>query len=343
VSLGPLMTDIAGTGLTQPDRELLASPAVGGVILFARNYESPAQLSSLTADIHALRTPPLIVAVDQEGGRVQRFRDGFTPLPPAHRIGRHYDLDPALGRALAEDAGYVMAGELLACGVDLSFAPVLDVARGVSEVIGDRAWHADPEIVGVLGQACMAGMRAAGMAAVGKHFPGHGAVVADSHVSLPVDKRFYEDIEEDIAPFARLVRAGIAGIMMAHVVYPDVDDAPASLSRRWIADVLRGRLDFRGVVYSDDLSMAGAAVAGDAADRARAALAAGCDVLLVCNDRAAAERVAELLAGHSDPVSQVRLARMHGRRHDAPDDPRRAEAVERLARLGETPPLRLHT
>jgi beta-N-acetylhexosaminidase len=342
MSLGPLMLDVAGLELTAADRELLAAPAVGGVILFTRNYASREQLNALTRSIHALRTPPLIVSVDHEGGRVQRFREGFTALPSAHLIGRQYDIDPRSAHALAEDVGYILAAELLACGVDLSFAPVLDLARGVSEVIGDRAFHRDPGVVGELGQACMTGMRAAGMAAVAKHFPGHGAVVADSHVSQPVDRRFLEEIEEDMAPFARLVRAGAAGMMMAHVVYPALDSLPASLSQRWIHGLLRQQLDFRGVVCCDDLSMAGAAVTADPLERARLALAAGCDLLLVCNDRAAAERLVEALADYSDPVSQVRLARMHGRRHDAAgDESRRLAAVARIERLDETPSLRL--
>jgi len=337
------MIDVAGLELTDADRELLASPAVGGVILFTRNYANRAQLTELTAAIHAIRTPPLIIAVDHEGGRVQRFRSEFTVLPNARLIGRQYDIDADTGRALAEDAGYLMAAELLACGVDLSFAPVLDLARGVSEVIGDRAFHRDPEIVGTLGQAYVAGMRAAGMAGVGKHFPGHGAVVADSHVSLPVDRRFYEDIEEDVAPFARLIRADVAGIMMAHVVYPAVDPLPASLSKRWIGELLRRQLDFRGVVYCDDLSMAGAAVVGDALARAQYALEAGCDVLLVCNDRPAAERLVEALGDRSDPPGQVRLARMHGRAPDpVADAARRAQAVERIARLQDSPSLQLN-
>jgi beta-N-acetylhexosaminidase len=337
------MIDVAGLELTDADRELLASPAVGGVILFTRNYANREQLTALTEAIHALRTPPLIVAVDHEGGRVQRFRSGFTVLPNAHLIGRQYDIDPDLGRALAEDIGYLMASELLACGVDLSFAPVLDLGRGVSEVIGDRAFHRDPEIVGTLGQAWVSGMRTAGMAGVAKHFPGHGAVVVDSHVALPVDRRFFEDIEEDIAPFARLVRADVAGIMMAHVVYPAVDALPASLSKRWIEELLRRRLDFRGVVYCDDLSMAGAAVVGDALARAQYALDAGCDVLLVCNDRPASERLVEALAGRRDPLGQVRLARMHGRAAEITvDAARRAQAAERLARLQDSPNLQLN-
>jgi len=343
MSLGPLMIDVAGLELTAADRELLASPAVGGVILFTRNYASREQLTALTAAIHSIRTPPLIVAVDHEGGRVQRFRSGFTVLPNARLIGRQYDIDADLGRALAEDVGYLMASELLECGVDLSFAPVLDLARGVSEVIGDRAFHRDPEVVGTLGQAWVSGMRAAGMAGVAKHFPGHGAVVADSHVALPIDRRFFEDIEEDIAPFARLVRADVAAVMMAHVVYPAVDPLPASLSKRWIDELLRRRLDFRGVVYCDDLSMAGAAVVGDALARAQHALDAGCDVLLVCNDRPASERLAEALAGRSDPLGQVRLARMHGRAPEAAaDGARRAQASERIARLQDSPSLQLN-
>ena len=343
MSLGPLMIDLARLELDDADRELLASPAVGGVILFTRNYASRAQLIELTAAIHALRQPPLIVAVDHEGGRVQRFRDGFTVLPNAQLIGRQHDIDPAAARSLAEDVGFLMASELLACGVDLSFAPVLDLARGVSEVIGNRALHRDPEVVGTLGHAWVSGMRAAGMAAVAKHFPGHGAVVADSHTSVPVDRRFYEDIEEDMAPFGRLIRSGLAGIMMAHVVYPAVDSLPASLSQRWIGEVLRGRLGFHGVVYCDDLSMEGAAVAGDVAARARFALAAGCDVLLVCNDRLASEQVAEALTQHSNPVSQVRLARMHGRRRDgAAETSRVAEAAARIARLQDSPTLKLN-
>jgi beta-N-acetylhexosaminidase len=343
MSLGPLMIDLAGLELSDEDRALLESPAIGGVILFTRNYASRTQLVELTDAIHAVRKPPLIVTVDHEGGRVQRFRDGFTRLPNAQLIGRQHDLDPQAARTLAEDVGFLMASELLDCGVDLSFAPVLDLARGVSEVIGNRAFHRDPEVVGTLGQAWVSGMRAAGMAAVAKHFPGHGAVVADSHTSVPVDRRFYEDIEEDMAPFGRLVRSGLAGVMMAHVVYPAVDRLPASLSKRWIEEILRGRLGFQGVVYCDDLSMEGAAVAGDVASRARFALAAGCDVLLVCNDRPACVELAQALADHTNPVSQVRLARTHGRRRDdGSDSARLAEAATRIAGLQDSPTLKLN-
>jgi beta-N-acetylhexosaminidase len=314
MSLGPLMADIEGTALTPADRDFLMHPAVGGVILFSRNYRAPDQLAALTAEIHALRTPPLLVAVDQEGGRIQRFRDGFTALPPARWLGRRYDVDPDTGRRLARHAGWLLAAELGAVGVDFSFAPVLDLDWGLSEVIGDRAFHAAPEAVGELAAAYMHGMQDAGMAAVAKHYPGHGAVVPDSHEELPVDRRPYAEIMEDLRPFERLVRAGIPGIMTAHVVYSEVDVRPATFSRWWIGEELRGRLGFNGAVFSDDLSMKATESVGSMSRRARAALDAGCDMVLVCNDRARAEATAEGLSDHRHPPSLVRLARFHGRR-----------------------------
>ncbi len=317
MTLGPIMLDLAGTSLCDDDRRLLVAPSVGGVILFSRNYRSPAQLADLCAQIRALRRPPLLIAVDQEGGRVQRFRDGFTALPSARQIGLGYDADETGARRYAWLCGWLMAAELRALGVDLSFAPVVDLDRGLSEVIGDRAFHADPESVGDLAQSYAAGMRDAGMVATAKHFPGHGAVAADSHHRLPVDRRQYEDITDDIEPFARLIRAAVGAVMMAHVVYEQVDLVPASFSRRWIGDELRGRLGFRGVVFSDDLSMVAAEGIGDIETRARTALVAGCDMVLVCNDRPAAERVVEHLADISDPVSQSRLPALRGRA--APD------------------------
>lgn len=312
--LGPVMLDLAGLELSPEERELLRHPAVGGVILFTRNYHSPEQVTALVSAIHALREPRLLVAVDHEGGRIQRFRAGYTALPAARRLGEIYDTRRRRAKQLAEQCGFVMASELRAAGVDFSFAPVLDLDRGVSAVIGDRAFHSDPEIVADLAHSYMSGMQQAGMAATGKHFPGHGAVAADSHLAVPVDERRYEDIySEDIVPFERMIHYGLAAIMPAHVIYSAVDEAPAGFSAFWLKDVLRSRLNFQGVIFSDDLSMEGAATAGGYTERARAALDAGCDMVLVCNRRDAAIEVIESLEGYSDPVAHLRLARMHGR------------------------------
>jgi len=314
MSLGPVMLDVASHALTAEERERLQHPLTGGVILFSRNYESPEQIESLVRDIHALRTPPLLVAVDHEGGRVQRFREGFTALPAVARFGEIWDENPARGRRLAETAGWLMATELRAIGVDFSFAPVLDVDKGISEVIGDRSFHATPDAVSDLAHAWMNGMHRAGMAATGKHFPGHGGVEADSHVSVPVDERRYEDIYmEDIVPFERMIEFGLEAIMPAHVIYSRVDPNPAGFSRFWLQQVLRGQLGFEGVIFSDDLSMEGARVAGGIVARARAAQAAGCDMVLVCNDPVAAGELLDGLGHHDNPASHLRLARMHGR------------------------------
>lgn len=313
MTLGPLMVDVAGTELTAEDRRVLAHPLVGSVILFTRNFESVPQLERLVAEIRAVRTPPLIVTVDHEGGRVQRFRKDYTVLPSNRAIGHAYEQDPEAGRALAWQCGWLLAAELRATGIDMSFAPCVDLDYGVSEVIGDRAYHRDPEIVARLAVACLQGMRAAGMAATAKHFPGHGAVVADSHKALPVDRRRVEDLGDDLLPYRRLIANGLSSIMVGHVQFPEVDEAPASFSRRWIQQELRWKLGFTGAVFSDDLSMGGAAYAGDVPERARRALAAGCDVLAICNDRPAVLATLEQLAGAADPLGQVRLARLHGK------------------------------
>jgi beta-N-acetylhexosaminidase len=318
MTLGPLMVDLQRQELAAEEREVLLHPAVGGVILFSRNYHSPEQITELAAAIHALREPHLLVAVDQEGGRVQRFRDGFTHLPPVSLLGTLYDREPARARQLARVTGWLMAAELRAVGVDISFAPVLDLDQGISTVIGDRALHGRPEVVADLAHAYQYGMQQAGMVATGKHFPGHGGVEADSHLALPVDPRPLRDIRQwDLLAFERMIHYGLAGIMMAHVVYPEVDSLPAGFSRIWIRDVLRGQLGFHGIVFSDDLSMAAAAAGGGYEERARLALEAGCDMLLVCNAPVEAGRLAEALQGHDDPVAHTRMARMHGR--PAPD------------------------
>jgi beta-N-acetylhexosaminidase len=314
MSLGPLMLDVAGTVLTASDREVLAHPLVGSVILFTRNYVDPQQLQALVGDIQSLRSPPLLIAVDHEGGRVQRFRAGFSALPPLHRIGHAFDADATQGLAMARALGWLMAAELAACGVDFSFAPCVDLDYGLSEIIGDRAFHAQPEAVAQLAIAYIHGMRAAGMAATAKHFPGHGAVVADSHVALPVDRRELVDMEQDLLPYRRLIANGLPAVMVAHVLYPAVDSVPASFSRRWINGVLRTELAFGGLVFADDLTMAGAAAVGDLVQRARHALAAGCDVLPVCNDRPGVERLLGRLRVQIEPASQLRLVRMRGRR-----------------------------
>jgi len=314
MSLGPVMLDLEGTTLQAGEREMLQHPLVGGVILFSRNFESPEQLMELVADIHQVRHPRLLVSVDHEGGRVQRFRDGFTHLPAARIFGQIYEHDRRRARHLADRAGWLLAAELRAVGVDFSFAPVLDIDRGVSEVIGDRAFHSDPQVVSELALAFVHGMQGAGMAATGKHFPGHGGVEADSHVAIPVDERSEVDLSaEDLVPFERLLTNGLGGIMPAHVIYSAVDEHSAGFSRYWLKDVLRGRLRFEGLIFSDDLSMEGASVAGGYVERAEAALDAGCDVVLVCNNRTGAEAVLDGLRVDADPVLHARLARMHGR------------------------------
>ena len=310
---GPVMIDLAATELAAEDAELLRHPAVGAVILFSRNYESPAQLRELVASIRACRETPLLITVDQEGGRVQRFRDGFTRLPPMSVLGALYEEDSANGLLMAELCGWVLAGELREQDVDLSFAPVVDLDFGASAVIGDRAFHDDPDVVFRLARALITGMRAGGMAATAKHFPGHGGVVADSHVDSPVEERPLEDLKRwDMLPFARLARMELPSVMMAHVIYPDVDTVPASFSVRWIQDILRHELNFSGAVIADDLCMAGAAVIGDFGDRARAALDAGCDLLPVCNDRAAAIAVIETVGEQDLPATRLRLSRLLG-------------------------------
>ena len=314
MSLGPLMVGIAGIELDEVERDVLGHPSVGGVILFSRNYRCREQLRALCDAVHALREPPLLIAVDHEGGRVQRFRNGFSTLPAAARYGMLHDRDPALGRRVARIGGWVMASELRAGGVDFSFAPVLDLGRGVSTVIGDRALHHDPDTVCALARAFLAGMRDADVGGVGKHFPGHGGVTADSHRTLPVDRRSYADLElADLVPFERLAASDLAGIMPAHVVFECLDSRPAGFSRRWIGDVLRLKLGFQGVVFSDDLDMAAAAAGGDHVERARAALDAGCDMVLACNDRQAAVAVVDGLKIERDPVRTARLSRMRGR------------------------------
>ena len=314
MALGPIMADLDGSVLNPEDREILLHPLIGGLILFSRNYESPEQLSELVADIHALRHPRLLIGVDQEGGRVQRLRSGFTRLPALRVIGAEFDRDRRVGLTLAENCGWVMASELRAVGIDFSFAPVLDLGNEVSSVIGDRGFHHDPDAISWLAQAYMQGMSAAGMSAVAKHFPGHGSISADSHLETPVDDRELVDIRmKDLIPFARLSRSGLTAIMPAHVIYPRVDPSPAGFSRLWLHDILRIELGFQGTIFSDDINMAGAAVGGDYPARARAALAAGCDMVLVCNQRAGLVEVLQSLQVHGEPLAQVRLMRMHGR------------------------------
>jgi len=309
-ALGPLMIDIEGSTLTELDRERLCHPLVGGIILFTRNYTDPEQLTALTAAIHALRQPPLLIAVDHEGGRVQRFRQGFTRLPAMARLGQAWDEDPERALNLSRQVGYVLAAELRARGVDFSFTPDLDLDYGRSSVIGSRAFHRRPEAVMALAGALIAGLEAGGMGACGKHFPGHGWVEADSHVAVPVDERSLEALQEDIRPYRELP---LDAVMPAHVIYPEIDDKPSGFSKKWHA-YLRNDVKFDGVVFSDDLSMAGARVAGDTLARVEAAYQAGCDMLLLCN---APDKVGEVLARwqvrwqvERDPLRSARLTRL---------------------------------
>ncbi len=334
--LGPVILDIEGLTLADDEARLLKRPIVGGLILFARNYRDRDQLAALVGQVRALR-PDMVIAVDQEGGRVQRFRDGFTRIPPMQVLGRTCQENQTVGLELTRDCGWVMASELRSLDIDISFAPVLDLDDAYSQVIGDRSFSPDPEVATAAAAAFMEGMHQAGMATTGKHFPGHGSVRADSHLEQPVDPRSLEDIRQrDLRPFAALL-AQLDAIMPAHVLFPAIDANPVGFSEYWLRTMLRGDLGFDGVIFSDDLSMAGAAVAGGYIERARCALKAGCDAVLICNNPAGAATVVEALEQSQQPQS-TRLARMRSRQPAMPlaelqQSTRWGSTRERLAQL----------
>jgi beta-N-acetylhexosaminidase len=333
--IAPLMIDLAGPELRPEERQRLGDPRVGGVILFSRNYTGRGQLSALVAAVRACRLAPLLIATDHEGGRVQRFRDGFSALPAMATLGHYYLAAPALALQAAEDVGFVLAHELLACGLDFSFTPVLDLDFGRSAVIGDRAFSADPTTVVALAGALVRGLEAAGSAGVGKHFPGHGHVAADSHTDLPVDLRDRAELEgADLLPF-RALAAGLRGMMPAHVVYASCDPHPAGFSRFWLRDMLRTQIGFAGAIFSDDLAMAGALGAGRPAQRAAAAFAAGCDMALLCNDPAAVDTLlAEIGAVVAPTGAGERLARLRARPSGRAALARYTDACRRLDHCG---------
>ena len=300
---GPLMLDLLGTTLQSDERTLIQHPSVGGLIFFARNFESKKQLMALVSEIKALR-PKLLLAVDQEGGRVQRLQAGFTRIPPMQAFGRLYEGRPDEALKLAKDCAWLMAAEVLACGIDFSFAPVLDVDENHCKVIANRAFSPKPESVAKLGKAFIAGMREAGMASTGKHFPGHGAVKGDSHLELPADTReFSEIMAHDGATFKALMPEGMDAVMPAHILFPEVDSLPVGFSKHWLQKVLRTELGFKGVIFSDDLSMAGAIGMGTYSQRAALALQAGCDMVLACNNRKGALEVLAWLEGNEMKIS----------------------------------------
>ncbi len=309
--IGPLMMDLEGYVLTGHEKLMLAHPGVGGIILFSRNYQSIDQVSSLIREVRDIRGARFLIAVDQEGGRVQRFQSEFTRLPAAACFAEASLNDPTQLRTLTESAGWLMAVELCSVGVDFSFAPVLDVDFGVSTIIGDRSFAKLPERVAECASGFRKGMQQAGMSAVGKHFPGHGGVALDSHLALPIDDRNYEELMAcDIQPFKAMIDQGLEAIMPAHVVYSSVDKMPAGFSEYWLKTVLRDQLGFEGVIFSDDLSMAGAEFAGTYTDRVRLALGAGCDMVLICNSPGSAESVLDVVAEYSTTERNKRLESM---------------------------------
>jgi beta-N-acetylhexosaminidase len=331
--IGPIMIDITGATLSQYDKEKIAHPNTGAVILFARNYESPKQVAALNQQIKAARKGEILIAVDQEGGRVQRCQAGFTQIPPAAAYAEQPEL--------TEGAGWLMASELLVLGFDFSFAPVLDIDAGVSDIIGNRSFSQNTQQACELTSAFRKGMRRAGMSAIGKHFPGHGAVALDSHLTLPIDERDFETIyQKDILPFKRLIEEGLEGVMPAHIVYPAIDELPAGFSSVWINDILRQRLDFNGVVFSDDISMQGAASVGSFEERARLAQQAGCDMILVCNHEKAAEDVLDAVPIEYNRVREQRLLFMLGKgtsnQIELKNNPEWLDLCQKISKLSET-------
>lgn len=337
MGLGPLMVDVQGEVLTQEEKDLLLSPAVGGVILFARNYHDREQVQALVEEIHALRHPRLLVAVDQEGGRVQRFRERFVALPCMHALGDLYDHDAEEGIESAHSCGWLMATELRQVGVDFSFAPILDLDFGICSVIGDRSFHKDVDVVTMLASSFVRGMREAGMEAVGKHFPGHGGVVEDSHIEFPIDQREMRDLQmADLVPFARMIEHGLPGLMSAHVVYNKMDNLPASFSSFWLTKVLREQLGFQGALFSDDLTMRAATVIGDIEQRVQSALSAGSDMALICNAPEDARRAVHSKMDYVSPTSEIRLTRFHGKNpayEQSEYEARWATSLERVRNL----------
>ncbi|OAJ34362.1 beta-N-acetylhexosaminidase [Piscirickettsia salmonis] len=312
--LGPLLVGIESTYLSREEHRLLAHPLIGGVILFARNYSDPEQLAKLTAQVKAVKSPRLMIAVDQEGGRVQRFRNGFSAIEAMSHLGERYNNDSQKALQEAVGVGWLLASELLSCGVDFSFTPVLDLRDDASQVIGQRAFSDQPEIVAALGEKLMQGMRQAGMTvAVGKHYPGHGGVVEDSHLTLPVDTRSFSELwQKDLLPFRKMIQAGLAGVMASHVVYPQIDQASAGYSRYWLQNILREQLGFNGLVFSDDLGMGAAFHQGDALARVQAALQAGCDMALLCNERDDVLAVLDSLPSSLATDLSVRIQNFYG-------------------------------
>lgn len=310
---GPIMVDVQGTALKQEEKELLKHPGVGGVLLFSRNYSSKDQIKDLVQEIRNAAHHPLLIAVDHEGGRVWRFKEGFTKLKPARDYGLLYENNQEQAFQTTKQAGFTMAAELLDCGIDLSFAPVLDIDRGLSEVIGDRAFHRDPHIIALLAKAFIEGMNQAGMKATGKHFPGHGGLRADTHFKEAIDKRTLEILwNEDIVPFASLAKI-LGGIMPAHVIYPEVDSVPAGYSHIWLKDILRKKLGFEGAIISDCLSMKAAAIGGDYILRARMAIDAGCDLVILCQQSLETlNKVLDKLDRSLDVTASNRLKALQG-------------------------------
>ncbi len=343
---GFIMLDIDGYELTAADRNLINASNVGGVILFSRNYKSPEQIINLIDDIRNIKSPSPLIAVDHEGGRVQRFRDGFTSIPPMRKVGQFFDINSDKASKLANTIGWIIGSELRSVGVDICFAPCVDLDWGISSVIGDRSFHRDKLTVEILSHQFSLGMISAGMSPVAKHFPGHGSVAADSHTDLPVDRRDFSDLLDDIFPYEGLIRKKvIPAIMMSHVIYKEADPFPASLSEYWINNHLRNQLQYNGVIFCDDLSMQALRGYGSVRERATAALNAGCDMILVCNDRESAEQVVESHKNYRNYGSMVRLASIHGKKSITRDalllDDKWINARDYLMDFNEKPNLEL--
>jgi beta-N-acetylhexosaminidase len=339
------MIDLRGTVLLAEERDWLTQQAVGGVILFKRNFVDADQIRELIAEIHALRTPPLLVAVDQEGGRVQRFGAPFTELPVPRLLGHLYDQDQRAGLRAARSFGWLMAAELRAVGVDLSFAPVVDLDLGLAEVIGDRAMHRDADAVGALAVQFLAGAAAAGMTVTAKHFPTHAGALGDSHTTTAIDRRTFDDLAPDLQPYRRLIGAGLHSIMVGHVIFPAIAEVPASLSSWWMGETLRGELGFTGAVLTDDMSMQGALIGGGPCERVSASLAAGADMVLLCNAPEQVGAAIESLSDFVSPPSQLRLMRLRGQQSAAwqalHESAQWQQARAKLSELGARPVLEL--